>query len=162
MFLYDLSFPEVLRQMARAMIFLWASKKVVGYDKVKRLGIITPRLPESMLLIMYVMWCKVLWNFTRTWKRKHCASSGTKWQLEILVSESRPETLHNSHFTTLKDAATIFFVDKQWAQSAKMVQNKKKAQVYSAENKKTLFYYCPNLGLWRSSSKKWNGNDLPN
>lgn len=65
----------------------------------------------------------------------------------ILVSESQPEVLHNRLFTKLKDAATIFFVDGQWAQSAEMVQNKNKAQVYFAENKKTVFYRCPNLGL---------------
>jgi len=52
--------------------------------------------------------------------------SGNKWQLENLVSESKAETLHDIHFIKLKDAAAIFFTDRQWTQSAKMVQNKKK------------------------------------
>lgn len=156
MFLYDLSFTEVLRQMATAIIFLWASKKVVGYDKLKGLGIITPRLPGSVLLIMCVIWCKVSWIFTRIWKRQCCALSGNKWQLERLGSESKPEVLHYIHFTKLKVAATMFFVDGQWPQSPKTVQNNKKsAQVYSAENKMTIIYSCPNLGLGRNSSKNW-------
>lgn len=158
MFLYDLSFIDVLRQNTTVIIFLWASKEVVGCKKVKRLGVL-PQNFQDLCYYSHMWFDESIVEFCRTCKRKCCALSGNQWPLESLVSESKPGIF----FTRLKDAATVFFVDRQWVQSAKkMVQNVKRSQVYSAKNKTASIFYFPNLGPWRSSSKKWNGNCMPN
>lgn len=155
MFLYGLSYIEVLGKNTTAIMFLWAFKDIVGYEKVKRLGLITSRFPGSVLLLVHVIWCKALWNFAGPVKESvvPCQETNGHWKAWCQSINQRLCMVLFSPGWKMMQQYSLYL------DNGPSLQKNVRPQVYS---KWTSIFYFPNLGLWRSSNKKWKGNCMPN